>query len=197
MGISRKQHAIYEYLRQLNDSSKPVPSISELGKVFDISQQAMSRNLKALQAEGLIEREKGRYRNIRLVEPPASMIRVPLLGKIAAGVPIEAIETPEEIELPESVFDGKEGFALRVEGSSMIDDGIHHGDLVFVKRQTTAFNGQTVVALINGDATLKRYYHEGNRIRLQPANSHMDPIFVYPDQDFQIRGVVASLFRSF
>lgn len=197
MGISRKQHAIYEYLRKLNDSNKPVPSISELGKVFDISQQAMSRNLKTLQSEGLIEREKGRYRNIRLVETPASMIRVPLLGKIAAGVPIEAIETPEEIELPESVFDGKEGFALRVEGSSMIEDGIHHGDLVFVKRQTTAFNGQTVVALINGDATLKRYYHEGNRIRLQPANTHMDPIFVYPDQDFQIRGVVASLFRSF
>jgi len=197
MGISRKQHAIYEYLRKLNDSNKPVPSISELGKVFDISQQAMSRNLKALQSEGLIEREKGRYRNIRLVETPASMIRVPLLGKIAAGVPIEAIETPEEIELPESVFDGKEGFALRVEGSSMIEDGIHHGDLVFVKRQTTAFNGQTVVALINGDATLKRYYHEGNRIRLQPANTHMDPIFVYPEQDFQIRGVVASLFRSF
>lgn len=197
MGLNKKQYAIYTYLRELNGGEQPLPTIAELGNIFEISQQAMSKNLHALQREGFIERERGRYRNIRLVEQPAKVTRVPLLGRIAAGEPIEAIETPEEIDLPDSVFNGQEGFALRVEGNSMIEDGIHHGDLVFVKRQTTAFNGQTIVALINGEATLKRYYHEGNRIRLQPANEVMDPIYVYPDQDFQIRGIVASLFRTF
>jgi len=197
MGVSKKQYAIYNYLREINARQRPIPTIATLGDIFEISQQAMSKNLRALEREGLIQREKGRYRNIHIVEQPPKAVRVPLLGKIAAGAPIEAIETTEEIEIPESVFNGMDGFALRVEGQSMIEDGIHHGDLVFVKRQTTAFNGQTIVALINGEATLKRYYHEGNRIRLQPANQAMDPIYVYPDQGFEIRGIVASLFRSF
>lgn len=197
MGISERQYAIYNYLKRLSEADEPLPTIAALGAHFSISQQAMSKNLRVLEGEGLIERDKGRYRNIRVVTPPSKIARVPLLGKIAAGVPIEAIETSEEVELPDSILDGEEGFALRVEGQSMIEDGIHHGDLVFVKRQTTAFNGQTVVALINGEATLKRYYHEGDRIRLQPANSEMEPIFVYPGKDFEIRGIVVSLFRRY
>ncbi|PIE90445.1 MAG: repressor LexA [Acidobacteria bacterium] len=197
MGISDKQLAILNYLREIHSKKKAVPSISELGEFFDMSQQAMSKNLKRLEREGFIKRQKGRYRNFTIVKPEPRAIRVPLLGKIAAGAPIEAIEVPEEIDIPESVFNGQDGFALRVEGQSMIEDGIHHGDLVFVKRQTTAFNGQTVVALVNGEATLKRYYHEGDRIRLQPANQNMKPLYVFPDQDFEIRGIVVSLFRSF
>lgn len=131
------------------------------------------------------------------------MARVPLLGRIAAGLPIDAIEHVEDTLTIDPAFLGRNApencFALRVEGDSMIDDGIHDGDIVFIRKQNTASRGQTVAVMVDGAATLKRYYNDGQHIRLQPANSTMDPIIVRASEarDFSILGRVVALHRYF
>ena len=197
MKINERQHAIYEKLAAVLNADEPVPTVATLGKMFSMSQQAMSKNLKVLEQEGLIRRDRGRHRSLELVEAQPEARRVPLLGRIAAGQPLEAIEDERTIEVPVDLLPKGEVYALEVNGDSMIEDGILDGDVVIVRRQTMAFNGQTIVAVINGEATLKRYYHEGARIRLQPANVSLEPFFVGPDKDFEIRGVVHALYRKF
>lgn len=197
MKINERQRAIYEKLAAVLSTDEPVPTVSALGKMFGMSQQAMSKNLKVLEQVGLIRRDPGRHRSLELVEAQPEARRVPLLGRIAAGQPLEAIEDERSIEAPVDLLPKGEVYALEVNGDSMIEDGIMDGDVVIVRRQTMAFNGQTVVAVINGEATLKRYYHEGARIRLQPANINLTPFFVGPDEEFEIRGVVHALYRKF
>ncbi|MDZ4835828.1 MAG: transcriptional repressor LexA [Candidatus Melainabacteria bacterium] len=120
---------------------------------------------------------------------------VPLAGRIAAGMPIDAIETPEYLRV-ESEYAGTGCYALEVRGDSMIDDGIYNGDYVIVKPSPSPLNGEIVVALLeDGSATLKRFYKENGRYRLQPGNSQMEPIFIDRSQDLQIQGVVVGLFR--
>ena len=123
-------------------------------------------------------------------------VLVPLLGEVAAGRPFEPFEHPEPIEIPPSLLRGGENFALRVRGESMIEDGVHDGDIIIVRRQTTVENGQTVVALVDGEATIKKYYRNGSRIELRPANFQMKPIIV-KEEDVLIRGVVVGLIRRF
>jgi len=133
------------------------------------------------------------------VRPAASApggASIPLLGEVAAGRPLEPFEHPEAVEIPSSLLRGGENFALRVRGDSMIDDGIHDGDVVIVRRQATAENGQTVVALVEGEATIKKYYRRGQRIELMPANPQVSPIVVEWG-DVHIRGVVVGLIRRF
>lgn len=131
------------------------------------------------------------------------MARVPLLGRIAAGLPIDAIEHVEETLTIDPMLLGRNApeqcFALRVEGDSMIDDGIHDGDVVFIRKQNTANRGETVAVMVDGAATLKRYYNDGQHIRLQPANSTMDPIIIRASaaRDFSILGRVVALYRYF
>ena len=121
---------------------------------------------------------------------------MPLLGTIAAGHPIEAIATDESIAVPEEMLAGGSTYVLRVRGDSMIDEGIHDGDLVVVLRRDEARTGEMVVALVGSEATLKRYYPEGRTIRLQPANARMKPMRV-PAGDVQVQGVVVGLMRRF
>ena len=120
---------------------------------------------------------------------------LPLLGLVSAGRPIEPILQHEPIEIPAAMRGRGETFALRVKGTSMRDEGILPGDVIVVHKQSTANNGQTVVALINGEATVKKYYGRRDRIELHPANETMAPIVVQPDQDFQIQGVVTGVIR--
>lgn len=121
--------------------------------------------------------------------------RIPMLGTVAAGKPIEPVPQSEFVDFPFAA--GGENFALRVAGESMRDEGIMSGDLVIVRKQSRAAAGQTVVALVNGQATVKKYFPKGNRVELRPANDAMEPIWVAPGDDFQIQGVVIGLLRRF
>jgi len=195
--LSKRQQAIFNKLESILKAGEPAPTVAALGKMFHISQQAMSKNLKALEEAGLIRRDPSRHRSIELVEPPPRAMRVPLMGRIAAGQPLEPIENQQTIEIPADLAPRGEIYALEVNGDSMMEDGILDDDIVLVRRQSMAFDGQTVVAVVNGEATLKRYYHEGNRIRLQPSNAAFSPIYAGPDDEFEIRGVAFALYRAF
>lgn len=127
----------------------------------------------------------------QLADPPG----LPLLGIVAAGAPIEPVPQFELIDVPPSMLRGGERFALKVKGESMKDEGIFPGDLVIIRKQTTARNGQTVVALVNNEATIKTYMAKGNRVELHPANPKMKPILVDPKDDFRIEGVLIGLIR--
>jgi repressor LexA len=132
------------------------------------------------------------------VEHGTPSFTIPLLGTVAAGKPIEPIEGTEKIEVPQSLLSSGENFALRVHGDSMIDDGIRDGDVVIVKRQATAESGQTVVALVNGEATVKRFYKKGSRVELRPANPALKPLLLNEEVGaLEIRGVVIGLIRKF
>lgn len=197
MRLSERQKTIYETLKKILEKGDAVPTVQELGKMFGMTQQAMSKNLKVLEKAELILRDPGKRRSIELVEPPPQAVRVPLFGRIAAGQPLEAIETEQYIEVPAGQVPTDKAYALEVQGDSMIEDGILDSDIVIIRRDSTAYNGQTVVAVINGEATLKRYYHEGDRIRLQPANATLKPLYANPGDSFEIRGVVHSLYRRY
>ncbi len=128
-------------------------------------------------------------------EIPRAWHTIALLGTVAAGKPLEPIEDRKQIVLPKSLLSGGENFALRVRGDSMIEDGIHDGDVVVVKRQSTAENGQTVVAVVNGEATVKRFYRMESGVELRPANPAAQPI-VLESGVLEIRGVVIALIRK-
>jgi repressor LexA len=149
-------------------------------------------HLKALEKKGMITRERNMSRAIRLTREPVEERGMPLYGQIAAGTLHEAVEQDERIDF-DSIFNRKNLFALRVSGDSMIEDSIADGDHVIVKKQRTARKGQIVVAITDeGEATLKRWYPEANRIRLEPANSDMKPIYV---KDARLLGVVVGVVR--
>jgi len=197
LSLNNRQQSIFKKIEILIKEGEPVPTVAKLGELFGISQQAMSKNLRALEEADLIRRNPNKHRSIELVTPPPQARRIPLLGRIAAGHPLEAVESQQTIEVPADMIPKGEVYALQVEGDSMIEDGILDGDIVIIRRQTMAFDGQTIVAIINGEATLKRYYHEGHRIRLQPANAALSPLFCGPGDEFEIRGVVFALFRKY
>jgi len=194
--LSQRQKSIFDKLEGIIRAGEPIPTVAALGRMFGISQQAMSKNLKVLEEADLIRRNRHKHRSIELVKPPPQATTVDLLGRITAGQPLEAVESPQTIEVPASLVPKGDAYALEVRGDSMIEDGILDGDVVVIQQQSSAFNGQTIVAVINGEATLKRYYHEGHRIRLQPANATLSPIFVTPRDEFEIRGIVYALFRK-
>jgi len=120
---------------------------------------------------------------------------VPMAGLVAAGFPIDPVPQSELVDVPPSMFRGGETFALKVKGESMKDEGILPGDLVVVRKQETAKNGQTIVALVNREATIKRYFKKGTHIELQPANEAMQPIIVHPSDEFHIEGLVIGVIR--
>jgi len=122
---------------------------------------------------------------------------LPMLGIVAAGKPIEPVEQNESVEVPAGMIGGKETFVLTVTGESMRDDGIFSGDLVVVRRQNTARNGDRVVALVNGEATIKTYQENGRSVELRPMNESMQPIVIKPTDNLQIQGVVAGLLRYY
>ena len=194
--VNPRQREVYNRLYEIQLKGGKAPTAVELAKEFGVSAQAMARNIRTLKEVGLIKRGK-KPRSIEVTPPPLKANEIPLLGRIAAGQPLEAIESDRTVEIPESMTPDGEVYALEVDGESMIDDGIRDGDVVVVRRQSMAYDGQTVVGVINGEATLKRYYHEGDRIRLQPANENLKPFYAGPDDDFEIRGVVHALYRTY
>ena len=195
MHLTKRQREIYDYLKEHIRSKGYAPSIVEIGKQFQLSSPAtVHKHLLHLEEKGLIRKQHNLSRAIEVVEEPVR--EYPLLGHIAAGKPIEVLDHREAMALFPDAGD-KDIFVLRVKGSSMIEDHIQDGDYVIVERRDVAQNGETVVALIDNErATLKRFYRENGRVRLQPAHPDMKPIIVR-EGDFAIQGVVIGVLRKF
>jgi len=201
MALTRRQREIYDFICEFVDAHGYSPSLEEIGEHFSLASVAtVHKHVQHLVAKGFLRKAWNRSRSLEPVpEGDDRLAEVPVLGSVAAGAPIEAIELGgESIRVPAEML-GRPGetYALRVRGNSMIEDQICDGDLVIIERRDEARNGETVVALVGGDeATLKRFYRRGAQVRLVPANASMQPIEV-PAADVQIRGVVRGLLRSY
>lgn len=206
--LSERQKNILKYIEAYVDERGYPPSIREIGDQVGISSTSVvDYNLKVLEREGRIRRDREVSRGLELVGSQRSsrqaaprVLRIPIVGRIAAGQPIEAVEDPDEyLELPVGQVP-EDCYALRVRGTSMIEDSIDDGDLVVIRPQPRVENGEIAVAIVkdvteNGGATLKRFYLEGDTVRLQPRNPEMQPIMVPADQ-VEIRGKVVKLVRD-
>lgn len=201
MILTRRQKEIWDYLDDYIASHGYAPTLEEIGAHFELSSLAtVHKHLTNLERKGLIARKWNLSRAIEITPPQkaAKAIELPLLGRVAAGAPIEAIETNDALTIPEEfVRRPRNAFALRVQGESMIGEGILDGDFIVVEKRPAADNGETVVAVVNGEATVKKLYRErGGKIRLQPANPQMAPIFV-KEKELEIRGVVVAVLRKY
>jgi len=197
MNLTKRQKEILDFIRNYRETSGISPTQREIREHFDLSSfGTVQKHLKRLEEKGALSREWNRSRGISPSEPKATSREVPLLGAVAAGRPIEPFPVEETIEVPASLLGRGDHFVLRVRGDSMVDDGIRDGDYVIVSKRSGAQNGQTVVALVRGEATLKRYYAEGSRVRLQPANGAMKPLLI-DARDVLVQGVVTGLMRNY
>jgi repressor LexA len=199
--LTKRQREILDYLNEFIQQHGYAPSLEEVGRRFNLSSLAtVHKHLTNLQEKGFIRRAWNRSRSVELLPSRSGgrAIELPLLGYVAAGVPIEAVASSESISVPEALVTGKrDTYVLRVRGDSMIDEQIRDGDWVVVEDRRSADNGEMVIALIGGqDATLKKFYKENGRVRLQPANPTMQPIVVDPDS-VQIQGVVVGVMRKY
>jgi repressor LexA len=193
--LTARQREIYDFIRTKIESRGYGPTVREIGEAFDIrSPNGVMCHLKALETKGLIHRDPRHARAIQLADHRPPSVGVPLYGKVAAGAPIQAVENPERLEFNE-LFGNPDFIALQVRGQSMIEDHIADGDYVIIRKQETAENGQRVVAMINNEATLKRFYRKKDQIRLEPANETMEPIIVNSSEDAQIVGVLVGVVR--
>jgi repressor LexA len=198
--LTKRQREILDYLNEFIQQHGYAPSLEEIGKRFGLSSLAtVHKHLTNLQQKGFIKRAWNRSRSVELM--PSRLlgrtVELPLLGYVAAGAPIEAIVGNETIDVPETLAGNRDTYVLRVKGDSMIDEQIRDGDFVIVEDRKTAENGETVVALLSGsDVTLKKFYRENGKVRLQPANVTIDPIVV-PAEQVQVQGVVIGVMRKY
>ena len=197
--LTPKQLRILTLIRDYQRKHGYSPTMQELADALSVTKVTVFEHVTGLEKKGFLRRSKHRARSLELTEravfPDEPRTALPLVGRIAAGAPIEAIQDSETVDL-EEIFSARSGaFVLKVRGDSMIDEHIQDGDLVVVERRDTARNGETVVALLDeGEATLKKFYKEGKRIRLQPANPDFAPIYV---DDVRIQGVVIGVLRTY
>jgi len=191
--LTKRQKQVYDFIRDKIKNRGYGPTVREIGEQFDISSpNGVMCHLKALEKKGLIIREPNMSRAIQLAVEPEEERGLPLAGQIAAGLMHEAIEQKERIDFG-TMFDKRNLFVLQVAGDSMIDAHITDGDFVVVRKQRTAQPGDMVVAQTeDGEATLKYWFPEKNRIRLQPANASMNPIYT---KDARVIGVVTGVVR--
>ncbi len=197
MNLTKRQKEILDFIRRYRGEHGISPTQREIRQEFHLSSfGTVQKHLKRLEEKGALTREWNRSRGVSPVEEPPASREVALLGFVAAGRPIEPFPDEESIEVPASLLGKGEHFVLRVRGDSMIEDGIRDGDYVVVSRRSNAQNGQTVVALVRGEATLKRYYQEGSRVRLQPANASVKPLTV-DARDVTVQGIVTGLIRDY
>ena len=198
--LTKRQREILDYLQEFIQHQGYAPSLEEIGRRFGLSSLAtVHKHLTNLEEKGFIRRSWNRSRSVELMSARTGQraIELPLLGYVAAGLPIEAIATNETIAVPEDLTGRRDSYVLRVRGDSMIDEQIRDGDFVIVEDRKTADNGEMVIALVGGtDVTLKTFYREGERVRLQPANPAMQPI-VLDASHVQIQGVVIGVMRRY
>jgi repressor LexA len=198
--LTKRQREILDYLNEFIAKFGYAPSLEEIGRRFGLSSLAtVHKHLTNLQDKGFIRRAWNRSRSVEVV--PTRMgeraLDLPLLGYVAAGVPIEAVVSEETVTVPEDLVGTRDTYALRVRGNSMIDEQIRDGDLVVVEDRQTAQNGEMVIALLEGsEVTLKKFYRENGHIRLQPANDAIAPIIIGSDE-VQVQGVVVGVMRRY
>lgn len=200
--ISEKQNEILEYMKNEILNRGFPPSVREICEAVHLkSTSSVHAHLESLEKNGYIRRDPTKPRAIEIVDDNFNLVRretvnVPILGKVAAGQPLLAVENVEGyFPIPAEYMPNNKTFMLVVQGDSMVNAGIFEGDYVVVEQSPTAENGQKVVALLYDSATVKTFYKEKDHIRLQPENDYMDPIIVEPDQPFQILGKVIGVFR--
>lgn len=207
VALTRRQREIYDFVRRFVAERGYSPSLEEIGRSFGLSSVAtVHKHVQHLVEKGYLQKAWNRSRSVEPLDEPAAGaagggaggVELPLLGLVAAGAPIEAIEVEERIQVPrEMVRRQGESFVLRVRGDSMIEEHIQDGDYVVVESRSEARNGETVVALLRGEeATLKKFFRRGPRVVLEPANQALRPLDV-PAGDVQIRGVVRGLLRTY
>ena len=223
--LTHRQREILDFISASIAERGFPPTLREIGEHFNIrSTNGVNDHLKALEKKGHLRREDLKSRamrpvlpdgggeivplrrpamgtgNVEIIQQDDDMAEIPILGRVAAGQPILAVEQASDTVRVDRVLIGghREVFGLRIVGESMIEDGIFDGDYVFVKKTATAGNGDIVVAMIEGEATVKRYYPEGDRIRFQPANSNMSPIIVRRSEfkSVDIIGIVVGVYRK-
>jgi len=198
--LTKRQKEILDFIEEGIRENGYAPTLEEIGARFNLRSLAtVHKHVTNLEAKGLIRRRWNHSRAIELVEkrPKPRGVSLPLLGTVAAGEPIEAIEGNDSLDVPESFVRRRNTYVLLVRGDSMVDEGILDGDHVVVEEKPTPSNGDMVVASIDGEATVKRFYREDNgAVRLQPANRKYQPIMVR-DRDLQIRGVVVGVLRRY
>ena len=207
MALTRRQKQVYDFLAGFVEEHGYSPSFEEIGEGLGLSSLAtVHKHVSNLEQKGLLKRDYNRSRSIDLLKPrgrmrqmmsgPTPDLTLPLMGRIAAGRPVEALENPESISLADFTR-SKDVYVLQVTGESMQDEHIVDGDYVLVEKTNVSRDGEIVVALVNGsDATLKRIFTEGDKIRLQPSNATMKPIVV-PAATVQIQGRVIGVLRKY
>jgi len=199
MTLTPKQKRFLDFINEYTEENGVAPSQREIAQGLGYRTVGTVQEYKVrLEKLGFL-RSNNQGRGLEVVDPEFPKVEgsyLPLVGKVAAGYPIEAIETEEKIEVPPYLIGRGEHFVLKVEGNSMIEDAILDGDLVVIKKQKNAENHQTVVALIDGEATIKRFKKTKNKIELHPANPEFNVIEVRNDQDFKIEGILAGVIRK-
>ena len=198
MKLTPAQKRVYDFIQNYIKIHEHSPSYEEMRRHLGFkSLNAVFKHLKQLEGRGYLKSPwNNQKRVLELVTLRSKTVSIPFLGIVAAGTPIEAIEIPEVIEVPESFLQNGETFALRVKGDSMIEEGIRDNDILIISRRSHADNGQTVVALVKGEATVKKFYVHGDEVELRPANSEMESIHV-PATEVEIVGVAVGLLRHY
>ena len=202
--LTRTERKVHDYLAQYFEAHRLAPTYEEIQTHLNVASKSTVKQLiDSLETRGVIRRMPRRHRGIELIEWPNNYSRngegeIPLLGQIAAGHPIHSFPQADSLVVPRDMIGTGSHYALKVRGDSMRDDGILDGDYLVIEARETARNGEIVVALIDEEqATLKRFYLEPNRVRLEPANTGFRPVFVKPPQRLRIQGVVSAVIRKF
>jgi repressor LexA len=200
MALTKRQKQILDYLDSFIEVNGYSPSFEEIADNFGYSSLAtVHEHLTNLERKGYLRKDYNKSRSLELVASEGALAEeLPLLGLVAAGLPIEAIEQNETLAVPHDMLRGGSNFVLRVRGNSMVEEQIRDGDYIVVQSRQTAENGEMVVALVHGDsATVKKLYREKDgRIRLQPANATMQPMY-FPEDEVQIQGIVVAVIRKY
>lgn len=201
--LTKKQKHLLDYIRQFHDEYGYAPTFREIMEGLNYSSVAtVAQHVENLFAKGFLQKRNNEARSIQLVDADIDtkeLKGLPVMGAIAAGQPITTLDNPQEtLQVPNFMIKSDESYVLQVKGESMIEDGILDGDYIVVKENKTPLDGDVVVALLDGDAaTLKHFYREHGRIRLEPANAEMDPIYVDSDRDIEVQGVVTGVIRTY
>jgi repressor LexA len=201
--LTERQKEILDFIRQYQRDRGIAPTHREVCDRFGFSSYGTAyKHLRLLADKGYLRRDRHQRRGLELLEPAGDTTRrdldLPFFGRIAAGRPIEAVSGDETVPVPPLLVHDRpaDHYVLQVAGDSMIEEGIHDGDWVVVERRERARNGEMVVALVTDEVTLKRFYSEGDRVRLQPANASMAPLLL-PARDVRVQGIVVGLMRRY
>jgi repressor LexA len=201
MALTKKQRQILDYVESFVDNNGYSPSYEEIAQAFDYSSLAtVHEHLTNLEQKGFLRKNYNKSRSLEVVrtDPNSLALEIPLLGTVAAGLPLEVYPEQETVAVPHDMVRRGNNYVLRVKGESMIEEQIRDGDYIIVNSRQTADNGEMVVALVDGEAaTVKKFYREGaGRVRLQPANPNMQPMY-YPSERVLIQGIVVGVIRKY